>query len=62
MIYSYRCSHCGIFECEQKITDDALKTCPDCQREVQRIIVPGAGIIFKGSGFYKTDTQKEIDK
>lgn len=54
-IYEYECDGCGIrFERVQRITDDPLKTCPDCGGHVHRVLQP-VGIIFKGSGFYVTD-------
>jgi len=55
--YDYRCRKCNHeFEVFQSITDDALTTCPKChKRSLQRLIGAGAGIIFKGSGFYITD-------
>jgi putative FmdB family regulatory protein len=54
--YKYECQSCGyIFEKFQTMTDAAVKICPQCGEEVQRIISSGAGLIFKGSGFYQTD-------
>lgn len=53
-IYLYECEECGRFEEFQKISDDALQECPDCGREVRKII-GNPGVIFKGSGFYCTD-------
>lgn len=54
--YLYECEKCGRFEKFQKITDNPLKKCPECESSVKRII--GApGIIFKGSGFYSTDSK-----
>ncbi|MFW6035359.1 MAG: FmdB family zinc ribbon protein [Halothermotrichaceae bacterium] len=54
--YLYECENCGRFEKFQKITADPLDKCPDCKGDVKRII--GApGIIFKGSGFYSTDSK-----
>jgi len=54
--YEYRCNECdGLFEFFQKITDEPLKTCPDCGGELVRLISGGMGVIFKGSGFYTTD-------
>ncbi len=53
--YGYRCSNCGHeFEIRQKITDQPLKTCPECQGKLTKILYP-VGISFKGSGFYTTD-------
>jgi putative FmdB family regulatory protein len=55
--YDYRCANCGHeFEAFQSITSEPLKKCPACRRhKLQRLIGPGAGIIFRGSGFYVTD-------
>ena len=52
--YLYECENCGRFEEFQKITDDPLKQCPECEGDVKKII-GSPGIIFKGSGFYSTD-------
>jgi len=59
--YDYRCNDCGHeFEEFQSIKADALKTCPKCQKEtLERLIGPGAALIFKGSGFYLTDYRSE---
>lgn len=58
--YEYECTHCGYsFELFQKITDKHIKTCPKCKKTVKRLIGSGAGIIFKGSGFYATDYRKK---
>ncbi|MFP4548136.1 MAG: FmdB family zinc ribbon protein [Fidelibacterota bacterium] len=56
-MYDYVCKACGHeFEHMQRMSDDPLKTCPKCQQgEVVRKITGGTGVIFKGSGFYKTD-------
>lgn len=54
--YDYICDQCGHrFEVFQSITEKSLKRCPECQGSVKRLIGPGAGLIFKGSGFYITD-------
>jgi putative FmdB family regulatory protein len=53
--YGYRCRTCGNeFEILQKMSDAPLKTCPKCSGELQKLVYP-TGVIFKGSGFYKTD-------
>lgn len=57
--YDYECKHCGHgFEAFQKITDKPLNACPKCGNKVRRLIGSGAGLIFKGSGFYATDYRK----
>ena len=54
--YDYRCTSCGHeFEEFQSIKDVPVKDCPVCNARVKRIINGGAGLIFKGSGFYITD-------
>jgi putative FmdB family regulatory protein len=55
--YEYKCQACGhAFERFQPITSDPVKKCPKCgKNKVQRLISTGAGLIFKGSGFYITD-------
>lgn len=54
--YDYECQKCGFrFEKFQRITEEPLKICPECKGTVKRLIGTGAGIIFKGSGFYCTD-------
>ena len=62
--YEYACAKCGhTFEIVQSISDKPLKACPEshCGRKkwakgkVQRVIGAGAGLIFKGTGFYITD-------
>jgi len=59
--YDYRCEACGYtFAAFQSITEDALTTCPECGKEsLRRLIGAGAGIIFKGSGFYETDYKRK---
>lgn len=53
--YEYQCKSCEHrFEVWQKMTDEALTVCPECKGSIRRILFP-AGIVFKGSGFYKTD-------
>jgi putative FmdB family regulatory protein len=59
--YEYECPACGHrFDAFQSITAKPLKKCPECnQRQLQRLIGTGAGIIFRGSGFYETDYRSE---
>jgi putative FmdB family regulatory protein len=54
--YEYECTACGhSFERFQSMSAAPLKRCPKCRRRVRRVLGTGAGIIFKGSGFYATD-------
>ena len=54
--YDYRCKECGItFELFQKMSDNPIKNCIECNGEVKRLIGGGLKPIFKGSGFYETD-------
>lgn len=55
--YEYACSDCGHeMEIFQSIRDERLTKCPACEKDgLKRLIGRGAGIIFKGSGFYETD-------
>ena len=54
--YEYVCSQCGHeFEVIQKMSDAPKKRCPKCRGKIERRIGGGAGILFKGSGFYITD-------
>ena len=57
--YEYKCRKCGHqFEEFQSISAPPLKRCPKCKGTVVRLLTTGAGIIFKGSGFYQTDYKK----
>lgn len=54
--YEYKCEQCGVqFDHFQSMTSTPLQTCRDCGGKLRRLIGEGAGIIFKGSGFYCTD-------
>jgi putative FmdB family regulatory protein len=54
--YDYRCTVCDHrFELVQKMSDPPRKRCPKCGKKVERLIGAGAGLLFKGSGFYITD-------
>ncbi len=59
--YDYICESCGYgFEKFQSITAKSLRTCPKCgKRKLKRLIGAGAGVIFKGTGFYQTDYRSE---
>ena len=55
--YDYRCKACEHqFETFQSMKDKPLRKCPKCAKlQLERLIGTGAGVIFKGSGFYETD-------
>lgn len=58
--YEYRCLKCKkTFEKFQPMTADPLKKCVHCKGKVERLIGGGAGLIFKGTGFYCTDYKKK---
>ena len=59
--YDYRCDACGHeFEEFQSMTAKPLRKCPQCKKQkLKRLIGTGAGVIFKGSGFYETDYRSE---
>jgi len=61
--YDYVCQDCGHeFEAFQSITAKPLTECPSCGGEIKRKIGAGAGLIFKGSGFYITDYKNKSGK
>lgn len=55
--YSYVCKDCGhAFDVQQSFTDDALTTCPECEGGLRKVF-SAVGVVFKGSGFYRTDSR-----
>lgn len=57
-LYDYRCRECGHeLEIRQKFSDDPLSECPNCGEEELFRVVQAAGVVFKGSGFYITDSR-----
>jgi len=60
--YQYQCKNCGhALEELQSMSDPPLLLCPSCDTDgLQRIMGTGAGLIFKGSGFYLTDYKKAV--
>jgi putative FmdB family regulatory protein len=58
-IYEYSCPECGVFECRQKYTDEALKTCPTCGKEVKKLIGRNIGVIYRTGGYYVSDHRSE---
>ncbi|TXJ07863.1 MAG: FmdB family transcriptional regulator [Aeromicrobium sp.] len=56
-IYQYRCQDCGSeLEVKQSISDPALTTCPTCEGSLRKVF-GAAGVVFKGSGFYRNDAR-----
>jgi putative FmdB family regulatory protein len=61
--YDYECEKCGHrFELFQSMKDAPRKRCPKCKGKVRRLVGTGAGMIFKGSGFYATDYRSDSYK
>ncbi|MEV4167490.1 FmdB family zinc ribbon protein [Nonomuraea dietziae] len=55
--YQYVCNDCGQpLEVVQKFSDDALTICPNCEGQLRKVF-SAVGIVFKGSGFYRTDNR-----
>jgi putative FmdB family regulatory protein len=55
--YQYRCTECGEdLEAVQKFSDPALTTCPTCGGQLRKVF-NAVGVVFKGSGFYRTDSR-----
>ncbi len=55
--YQYQCTECGnALEVHQSFTDDALTECPACQGRLRKVF-NAVGVVFKGSGFYRTDSR-----
>ena len=63
--YKYKCDGTcrpRTFEYWQNMSDKPLKECPKCGGKVKRLIGAGAGILFKGTGFYYTDYKRKKDE
>jgi len=61
--YEYECEKCKYkFEHFQSMSSKRLEVCPKCKGKLRRLIGTGAGIIFKGSGFYETDYRSKSYK
>ncbi len=55
--YAYRCTACEhAFEIQQSFSDDALTVCPECEGRLRKVF-SSVGVVFKGSGFYRTDAR-----
>ncbi|MFN8072075.1 MAG: FmdB family zinc ribbon protein [Mycobacterium sp.] len=60
--YSYACTECdNRFDAVQAFTDDALTTCPRCSGRLRKLF-NSVGVVFKGSGFYRTDSRDSASK
>lgn len=56
--YGYQCTACGHeFQARQRMSDDPIKICPECNGDVKRLLYP-VGVVFKGTGWYVTDYDK----
>ncbi|MSR22535.1 MAG: zinc ribbon domain-containing protein [Gemmatimonadetes bacterium] len=57
--YEYRCTAGHEFEIVQKMSDDPVSRCPKCGAASRRLLSAGAGLLFKGGGFYITDYRSD---
>jgi putative FmdB family regulatory protein len=60
--YEYRCPKDHHFELFQRMSDPPEATCPECGAAAERLMSTGAGLLFKGSGFYITDYRNDTYK
>ena len=57
--YQYSCNDCGhFFEIVQSFSDDSLSVCPECEGRLRKVF-NAVGVVFKGSGFYRTDSRTQ---
>ncbi len=57
--YDYQCTKCKhVFEVFQSMSAKPIRKCPECNSAVNRLFGSGAGLVFKGTGFYETDYKK----
>ena len=57
--YQYACTECGhAFEQFQSFSDDSLTVCPECEGRLRKVF-NAVGVVFKGSGFYRTDSRSD---
>jgi putative FmdB family regulatory protein len=55
--YQYSCTECGhFFEAVQSFSEDSLTVCPECSGRLRKVY-NAVGVVFKGSGFYRTDSR-----
>lgn len=57
--YEYRCAAGHAFEQFQRMSEPPLDTCPQCGAPAERLLSAGAGLLFKGTGFYITDYRSD---
>ena len=60
--YEYRCQNGHAFERFQRMTEPPVDKCPECGAPAERVMSAGAGLLFKGSGFYITDYRSDSYK
>ena len=61
--YQYECDACGLpLEVVQSFSEDALTQCPTCKAQGLRKVYGSVGVVFKGSGFYRTDSRSSDSK
>ncbi len=60
--YEYRCPEGHVFDVFQRMSDDPVADCPECGKAAERQLSAGAGLLFKGEGFYITDYRSESYK
>ncbi len=60
--YEYRCANGHAFELFQRMSEAPVDACPQCGAPAERLLSPGAGLLFKGSGFYITDYRSDSYK
>jgi putative FmdB family regulatory protein len=60
--YEYRCANGHLFELFQRMSEDPVDVCPQCGAPAERLLSAGAGLLFKGSGFYITDYRSDSYK
>jgi putative FmdB family regulatory protein len=60
--YQYACTECGhAFEKVQSFSEDSLTVCPECEGRLRKVF-NAVGVVFKGSGFYRTDSRADSKK
>lgn len=60
--YEYECTKCGhVFEEFKPMSAPKRERCPECRGKVERLVSGGMGVVFKGSGFYKTDSRAKTE-